>query len=97
MPAITTIVGNLVKDPEAKDFGPNKNVTNIRVACSDSIPDGKGGWKDGDTAYYNVSAWRNLAKYMASTLKKVVLYRDWETMVEIGKNIGGESVLLGCI
>jgi len=63
MPAITTIVGNLVKDPESKDFGADKNVTNIRVACSDRIPDGKGGWKDTDTAYYNVSAWRSLGKY----------------------------------
>jgi len=70
MPAITTIVGNLVKDPEEKTFGPDKNVTNIRVACSDSIPDGKGGWKDLGTAYYNVSGWRNLGKYMASSLKK---------------------------
>jgi len=70
MPAITTIVGNLVRDPESKDFGPDKNVTNIRVACSDRIPDGKGGWKDTDTAYYNVSAWRSLGKHMASSLKK---------------------------
>jgi single-strand DNA-binding protein len=34
------------------------------------MPDGKGGWKDGDTAFYNVSAWRSLGKYMASSLKK---------------------------
>jgi single-strand DNA-binding protein len=70
MPAVTTLVGNLVKDPESKDFGQDKNVTNIRIACSDRVPDGKGGWKDGNTAYYNVSAWRSLGKYMASTLKK---------------------------
>jgi single-strand DNA-binding protein len=70
MPAVTTIVGNLVRDPESKEFGPDKNVTNIRVACTDRMPDGKGGWKDGDTAFYNVSAWRSLGKYMASSLKK---------------------------
>jgi single-strand DNA-binding protein len=70
MPAITTIVGNLVRDPEEKSFGPDKNVTNIRVACTDRMPDGKGGWKDGDTAFYNVSAWRSLGKYMASSLQK---------------------------
>jgi single-strand DNA-binding protein len=70
MPTNITIVGNLVKDPEEKDFGPNKNVTKMRVASTDRIPDGNGGWKDGDTAFYNVSAWRNLGKHVASTLKK---------------------------
>lgn len=70
MPTVITVVGNLVKDPEEKDFGPNKNVTKMRVACTDRIPDGSGGWKDGDTAFYNVSAWRNLGKHVASTLKK---------------------------
>jgi single-strand DNA-binding protein len=70
MPTMVTIVGNLVKDPEEKDFGSDKNVTNIRVACTDRMPDGSGGWKDGDTAYYNVSAWRSLGKNLASTLKK---------------------------
>ena len=70
MPAVTTIVGNLVRDPEEKTFGEDKNVTNIRVACTDRMPNGKGGWKDGDTAFYNVSAWRSLGKYMASSLKK---------------------------
>lgn len=70
MPTVITVVGNLVKDPEEKDFGSNKNVTKIRVACTDRIPDGDGGWKDGDTAFYNVSAWRNLGKHVASTLKK---------------------------
>jgi single-strand DNA-binding protein len=70
MPTIVTIVGNLVKDPEERTFGEDKSVTNIRVACSDRIPDGSGGWKDGDKAYYNVSLWRNLAKAASSTLKK---------------------------
>jgi single-strand DNA-binding protein len=70
MPTTVTIVGNLVKDPEEKDFGSNKNVTRFRVASSDRVPDGNGGWKDGETAYYSVSAWRNLGKHTASTLKK---------------------------
>ncbi len=70
MPAMTTIVGNLVRDPESKEFGSDKNLTKIRVACTDRMPDGNGGWKDGDTAFYDVSAWRSLGKYMASSLKK---------------------------
>jgi single-strand DNA-binding protein len=70
MPTVVTVVGNLVKDPEEKNFGDGKNVTRVRVACTDRMPDGNGGWKDGDTAFYNVSAWRNLGKHVNSTLKK---------------------------
>jgi single-stranded DNA-binding protein len=33
MPTMVTIVGNLVKDPEEKDFGSDKNVTNIIFPC----------------------------------------------------------------
>lgn len=70
MPTIITIVGHLAKDPEEIDYGPNKNVTRLRVACSDSYKDENGDWKDADTAFYNVSAWRNLGKNVASSLKK---------------------------
>ena len=70
MPAMTTIVGNLVRDPEEKEFGPDKNITKIRVACTDRMPDGNGGWKDGDTAFYDVVCWRTLAENVSSNLSK---------------------------
>jgi len=70
MATVLTIVGNLTKDPEEKDYGSNKNVTKFRVACTDRYKGEDGVWKDGDTAYYNVSAWRTLGKNVASTFKK---------------------------
>jgi len=70
MPTIVTLVGNLVSDPEERSVGSDKNLTKIRVACTDRVYDGSGGWKDGDTAFYTVSAWRNLGKYVLSSLKK---------------------------
>lgn len=70
MPTVVTIVGNLTKDPEEKDYGSNKNVTKLRVACSDRYKTETGEWKSADTAYYNVSAWRGLGKTILNTFKK---------------------------
>ena len=69
MPQQITAVGNLVKDPEIKKFD-NGSLTKIRIACTDRTPDGNGGWKDGDTNYYDVAVWKTLGEYAASTLKK---------------------------
>lgn len=69
MPQQITAVGNLVKDPEIKKFD-NGSLTKIRIACTDRTPDGSGGWKDGDTNFYDVAVWKTLGEYAASTLKK---------------------------
>ena len=69
MPQQITAVGNLVKDPEVKKFD-NGSLTKIRIACTDRTTDGNGGWKDGDTNYYDVAVWKTLGEYAASTLKK---------------------------
>jgi single-strand DNA-binding protein len=34
------------------------------------MSDGNGGWKDGDTNFYDVAVWKTLGEYAASTLKK---------------------------
>jgi single-strand DNA-binding protein len=69
MPQTITAVGNLVKDPEVKTFEKG-SLTKLRIACTDSYPDGNGGWKDSDTNFYDVTVWRSLGEYAASTLKK---------------------------
>jgi single-strand DNA-binding protein len=83
----TTIVGNLTEDPELR-FTPNgAPVANFRVAVTPRRPDGKGGWEDGDTSFFQVTAWRSLAENVAESLTKgarVLVYgtlrqRSWET------------------
>lgn len=69
MPQLITAVGNLTKDPEVKTFEKG-SLTKLRIACTDKMPDGNGGWKDGDTNYYDVAVWKTLGEYAASTLKK---------------------------
>ena len=81
-----TITGNLTDDPELK-FIPNGNaVANFRVAVTARVRDGET-WRDGDTSYFRVNCWRQLAEHVADSLSKgdraVVIgrlkSRSWET------------------
>ena len=81
-----TIVGNLTDDPEVT-FTPNGHpVANFRLAVTARIKDGDS-WRDGDTSYFRVNAWRQLAEHVSESLTKgdraVVIgrlkSRSWET------------------
>jgi single-strand DNA-binding protein len=81
-----TITGNLTDDPELK-FTPNGNpVANFRLAVTARIKDGDG-WRDGETSFFRVNVWRQLAEHVAESLTKgdraVVIgplkSRSWET------------------
>ena len=64
-----TIVGNLTDDPEVS-FTPNgAAVTNFRLAVTARIKDGEG-WRDGDTSFYRITAWRQLAEHIGDSLSK---------------------------
>jgi single-strand DNA-binding protein len=81
-----TITGNLTADPELK-FTPNgAAVANFRVAVTARVRDGET-WRDGDTSFYRITAWRDLATNLTDSLSKgdrVVIVgqlrmRSWET------------------
>jgi single-strand DNA-binding protein len=81
-----TLTGNLTADPELK-FTPNgAAVANFRVAVTSRVRDGEG-WKDGETSFFRVNAWRQLAQHVTDSLSKgdraVVIgrlkSRSWET------------------
>jgi Single-strand binding protein family len=64
-----TIVGNLTDDPEVS-FTPNgAAVCNFRVAVTARIKDGDT-WRDGDTSFYRITAWRQLATHIGDSLAK---------------------------
>jgi single-strand DNA-binding protein len=82
----TIICGNLTDNPELR-FTPNgAAVANFRVAVTPRVKDGES-WKDGDTSFFRVNAWRSLAEHAADSLSKgdrvIVLgrlkARSWET------------------
>jgi single-strand DNA-binding protein len=81
------IVGNLTDDPELRYTPNGAAVANFRVAVNRRIPDGSGGWKDAETSFFRVNAWRTLAENVAESLtrgSRVVVVgrlrsRSWET------------------
>jgi single-strand DNA-binding protein len=86
MPDTTIICGNLTDAPELR-FTPNgAAVANFRVAVTPRVRDGNE-WKDGDTSFFRVNAWRQLAENATDSLSKgdrVIVVgrlkaRSWET------------------
>jgi Single-strand binding protein family len=66
---------------------PNGNlVANFRLAVTARVKDGEG-WRDGDTSFFRVNVWRQLAEHVTESLTKgdraVVIgrlkSRSWET------------------
>jgi len=81
-----TITGNLTDDPEVT-FTPNgAAVCNFRLAVTPRIKDGDQ-WKDGETSFFRINLWRDLASHAAESLSKgdraLVIgrlkARSWET------------------
>jgi single-strand DNA-binding protein len=81
-----TITGNLTDNPEVT-FTPNgAAVCNFRLAVTPRVKDGDG-WKDGDTSFFRITAWRDLATHIGDSLSKgdrVIVQgqlrmRAWET------------------
>jgi single-strand DNA-binding protein len=82
----TTIVGNLVEDPELRFTNTGIAVANLRVAATQRIQQ-DGEWRDGDTSYLKVNVWRGQAEHLADSLAKGdrvmvtgrLRQRSWET------------------
>ncbi len=102
-----TIVGNITDDPELRYTANGAAVANFTVAHSTRIRDAAGNWTDGDTSFFRVNVWRNLAENAAESLTRgtrVVVtgrlkQRSWEnqegekrTVVEIEADDVGPSL-----
>jgi single-strand DNA-binding protein len=82
-----TIVGNLTRDPELRYTPNGAAVVKLGVAVSRRVKDESGQWKDADTSFFDVTAWRSMAENIAETLTQgtrvVVVGRlrtnSWET------------------
>jgi single-strand DNA-binding protein len=60
----TTIVGNLVEDPELRFTNTGIAVANLRVAVTQRIQH-DGQWRDGETSFFKVNVWRGQAENLA--------------------------------
>jgi single-strand DNA-binding protein len=81
-----TLVGNLTDDPEVRFTPTGTQVGSFRLAVTPRVRDGEG-WKNGETSYFRINLWRELASHTAESLSKgdraVVIgrlkTRAWET------------------
>jgi single-strand DNA-binding protein len=81
-----TITGNLTDDPELTRTAAGAAVCNFRVAVTPRVKQGDR-WTDGDTSYFRITAWRDLATHIGDSLTKgdrVIVQgqlraRGWET------------------
>ena len=86
MDTFVTIAGNLTGDPELRFTPGGHAVANFRLAVTPRIREGDQ-WKDGDTSFFRINAWRGLAENLTETLIKgtrVIVIgklrnRSWET------------------
>lgn len=83
-----TLVGNLTDDPELRFTAQGSAVANFRMAVSKRVRDPQTNeWKDGDTSYFRVNVWRQLAENVAESLTRgmrvvvtgTLRMRSWET------------------
>ncbi len=82
-----TIVGNLTDDPELRYTPNGAAIAKFRVAVSRRGKDESGQWKDLETSFFRVNAWRSLGENAAESLTRgsrvVVIGRlrtsSWET------------------
>ena len=81
-----TLVGNLTDDPDLRFTPHGAAVANFRLAVTPRVRDGDS-WRDGETSFFRINAWRDLAENATESLAKgtrvVVLgrlrARSWET------------------
>lgn len=68
---VITLVGNLVDDPEIKFTPSGHAVAKFRVASTPRTFDkSTNEWRDGDSLFLTVTAWRTLAQNCAETLTR---------------------------
>ena len=81
-----SLVGNLTDDPEVRFTPQGTAVASFRLAVTPRVRDGEG-WKDGDTSFFRINAWRDLAEHVTDSLSKGdralvvgrLRTRSWET------------------
>jgi single-strand DNA-binding protein len=81
-----TLIGNLTDDPELRFTANGAAVANFRLAVTPRVKDGDT-WRDGDTSFFRVNAWRDLAENLTESLSKgarvlvigQLKARSWET------------------
>lgn len=67
----TTVIGNLIADPELRSTGSGTALTRFTIASTPRTLDPRTGkWADGETEFVAATAWRGTAEHAAASLTK---------------------------
>ncbi|HEY5662438.1 MAG TPA: single-stranded DNA-binding protein [Ilumatobacter sp.] len=80
------IIGNVTRDPELRFTTSGAAVCSFGIAWTPRRRNANGEWEDGETSFFNCSAWRDLGENIAASITKgarvvvtgSVRSRDWE-------------------
>ena len=64
-----TLIGNLTDDPELRVTTNGTAVANFRLAVTPRVRQGDT-WTDGETSFFRINCWRQLAENVTETLSK---------------------------
>mgnify|MGYP002737311411 CR=1 FL=1 len=65
-----TIIGNATRDPELRWTSGGMPVAEFGVAVNHRQRNAQGEWEDGDTSFFDVTCFRQLAENIAETISK---------------------------
>ena len=78
---MTVLVGNLAADVELRYTPKGVPVAQMRLAVNERVRTATG-WENGDTSFFNVLVWRDLAEHVAESLHKgdrTIVAGRWRT------------------
>jgi single-strand DNA-binding protein len=68
---MVTVIGHVATDPTLRVTSGGARVASFRLASTERRFDrGAGGWRDGSTTFYTVTAWRNMAENVCGSVEK---------------------------
>ena len=66
-----TVVGNVAREPNLRVTNNGTRVVDFRLASTERRYDrALGGWRDGETVFYTVTCWRNVAENLIDSVEK---------------------------
>jgi single-strand DNA-binding protein len=67
---VVTLVGTLGADPDMRRTPTGKDVVSFTLVTNERIRDANGAWTDGAASWFKVTAWNQLARNAAMSLRK---------------------------
>ncbi len=64
-----TVTGHVATEPELRSVADALSVTDFRLAATPRVRGADGAWRNGETLWFTVTAWRGLAENVSASLR----------------------------